>query len=405
MEARHDEPVRLGDFILRNLEAIIATWEEFARSHWPSGESPSSAELRDNAESMLRAVAADMESGQSPEEWKLRSEGAGKWNASLDGAALTHARERLSAGFDIVKVVGEFRALRASVMHIWRASAPQSYPDRSDDLMRFNEAIDELVAVSVEAHSARVEQGRRLFLGIIGHDLRQPLCSVRLLASALTRGGAGADLPVILAKIQNGVDSMDALVRDLLDLSGSQLGKPMAIYPVMLDLGELASQVLGQAEVAHPGHVFALTTDGDLSGAWDGLRLRQLLSNLLGNAAQHGRNGGTIELALRGNGESVVMTVTNTGRMIPKDLLSLLFDPMVQHSVVDSDGPPGSMGLGLYICREVVRAHHGTINVSSSEDGTTIFTIVLPRHREGPHLDEEEMQVSRANSEVLGIQE
>jgi signal transduction histidine kinase len=378
MEPRH-EPVRLWDFILQNLEAIISAWEEFARAHWPSDETPDRADLRDNAENMLRAVAADMVSRQSREEEKLKSEGEGKWNASLDGAALTHAKERLSAGFDIVRVVSEFRALRASVMRIWRASNPRPYSNGGDDLMRFNESIDELVAVSVEAHSARVEQGRRLFLGIVGHDLRQPLCSVRLLVSALARGAPGADLPTVLAKIQNGVDSMDALVRDLLDLSGSQLGKPMAMYPVEVDLGELASQVVGQVEAAHPDHKFALTTEGDLTGEWDGFRLRQMLSNLLGNAAQHGRSDSTIELGVRGAGESVVMTVTNSGRPIPKELLSLLFDPLVRHSLDDSDGPPGSMGLGLYICREVVRAHQGPIEVTSSEDGTTTFTIVLPR--------------------------
>jgi signal transduction histidine kinase len=379
MATRLEGPVRLGDFILQNLEAIISTWEEFARAHWPSGEAPDRAELRDNAENMLRAVAADMAGGQAPGEWKLRAEGEGKWNPSLDGAALTHAKERLSAGFDIVKVVGEFRALRASVMHIWQASNPAPYPGRSDDLMRFNESIDELVAISVEAHSARVEQGRRLFLGIIGHDLRQPLCSVRLLVSALARGAPGGDLPVVLGKIQNGVDAMEALVRDLLDLSGSQLGKPMAMYPVAVDLGELAAQVIGQVEAAHPGHEFALTTEGDLSGEWDGFRLRQMLSNLLGNAAQHGRMESVIELAVREAGESVVLTVMNSGRPIPKELLSLLFDPLVRHSLDEADGPPGSMGLGLYICREVVRAHQGTIEVTSSEDGTTTFTIVLPR--------------------------
>ena len=85
MEARLDGPVRLGDFILQNLEAIIGTWEDFARSHWPSGEAPDRAELRDNADNMLRAVAADMAAGQSPGEWKLRAEGEGngirRWTA------------------------------------------------------------------------------------------------------------------------------------------------------------------------------------------------------------------------------------------------------------------------------------------------------------------------------------
>jgi signal transduction histidine kinase len=95
----------------------------------------------------------------------------------------------------------------------------------------------------------------------------------------------------------------------------------------------------------------------------------------------------------------VVLTVMNSGRPIPKELLSLLFDPLVRHSLDDADGPPGSMGLGLYICREVVRAHQGTIEVTSSDDGTTVFTIVLPR---GGDCEEEmaPKEVSQAISEV-----
>jgi signal transduction histidine kinase len=328
---------------------------------------------------MLRAVAADMMSDESREEQKLRSEGEGKPRPSLEEAALMHAKERLSAGYDIVRVVAEFRALRASVMRLWQDWDPPAYPGRSEDVVRFNESIDQLVAVSVEAHSVRVEQGRRLFLGIIGHDLRQPLCSVRLLVSALSRLGPDADFPAVIAKIQNGVDAMDALVRDLCDLSGSQLGKPMMMYPVKIDLGALAAEVIGQVEAANPGRAFVFTTEGDLTGEWDGFRLRQLLSNLLGNAVQHGMGTAPVECAVRGANGSIVMTVKNTGRPIPKDMLSLLFEPMVRHALPDGNEPPGSMGLGLFICREVVRAHRGSIEVSSSEEGTTVFTIVLPR--------------------------
>ena len=94
----------MGDFILQNLEAIVGAWEEYARAHWP-GETPTPAELRDNALPMLRAVAADMKSAQSRSEQKQKSEGDGKENPVLDRAALQHAHERLSAGFDVVQVV------------------------------------------------------------------------------------------------------------------------------------------------------------------------------------------------------------------------------------------------------------------------------------------------------------
>ncbi|MCW1924077.1 sensor histidine kinase [Luteolibacter arcticus] len=378
MDTPHPASERLADFILTNLEAIVSAWEEFARANWPTDEAPDPVDLRDNADNMLRAVAADMKSAQSLEDQKQKSEG-NVADPALDGAALKHAKERLAAGFDIVKVVAEFRALRASVMRMWQAQGTPRDAEQGNELVRFNEAIDHLVATSVETHSARVEQGRRLFLGIIGHDLRQPLSSVRLLASVLVRSGPGADFPTIASKIQSGVDAMDALVRDLLDLSGSQLGKPMTMYPAMVDLRELAHEMVARMETVRPDKAFTLATEGDLSGRWDPYRLRQLLSNLLGNAVSHGDTAGAVHLSLCAEGDSVELKVQNEGRPIPKDLLNFLFEPMVRHIQPGAPEEIGSMGLGLYICREIVRAHRGTISASSSAEGTTVFTIVLPR--------------------------
>lgn len=371
--------LRLADFIEANLGAMVAEWEDFARAHWP-GEVPGAMELRDNAVAMLLAVAADMRTYESERDQRRRAEGAGNC-AALDGAALQHAQERISSGFDIVQVVGEFRALRASVMRIWQGSHPAPHPAQVDDLIRFNEAIDQLVATSVETHSARVEQGRRLFLGIIGHDLRQPLCSVRLLVSALIRAGDTIDIPPVLAKIQQSVDSMDALVRDLVDLSSTRLGVKMTVYPQSMDLAELAGEVLIQAESANPRRSFKLVSAGDLYGEWDGLRLRQLLANLLGNAAQHGSDATSVELVLRPTVDDagVEIRVRNEGRQIPNEVLDVLFEPLMRHAHAEADSRPGSVGLGLYICREIVKAHQGEIAVESTTEGTTTFTIVLPR--------------------------
>lgn len=380
MSPPHAGCPRLADFIDENLEAIVGEWEDFARANWP-GEVPGIAELRNNAVAMLRAVVADMRTYESEREQRRRSEGVGEECRTLEGAAMLHAQERISSGFDIVQVVAEFRGLRASVMRIWQASHPTPHAEQVDDLIRFNEAIDQLVATSVEAHSARVEQGRRLFMGIIGHDLRQPLCSVRLLVSALIRARDAVDFPPVLAKIQQSVESMDELVRDLIDLSSTRLGVKMAVYPQTMDLQELAEEILLQVESANPQRRFKLVSVGDLYGEWDGLRLRQLLSNLLGNAAQHGSDATAVELILHPsvNNESVEIRVRNQGRQIPKDVLDVLFEPLMRHTHAGGDNRPGSVGLGLYICRQIVKAHQGEISVESTEEGITTFTVVLPR--------------------------
>jgi signal transduction histidine kinase len=370
----------LADFIDGNLEAIVAEWEDFARANWP-GEVPGSAELCDNAMEMLMAVAADMRAFETARRERHGSEGAGKAVPTLEGTAVRHARERISSGFDIVQVVAEFRALRASVMRIWRGSHSTPHAEQVDDLIHFNEAIDQLVATSVEPHSARVEQGRRLFMGIIGHDLRQPLCSVRLLVSALIRAGDAIDIPPVLAKIQQSVEGMDALVRDLMDLSSARLGVKMTVYPQTLDLTELAGEALIQAESANPRRSFKLVSVGDLYGEWDGLRLRQLLANLLENAAQHGSDSTAVELILHptADDKGVEIRVRNQGRQIPKEVLDVMFEPLMRHAHGEAASRPGSVGLGLYICREIVKAHQGEMAVESTAEGITTFTVVLPR--------------------------
>ena len=380
MSLPHTGCLRLADFIDGNQEAIVVAWEDFARRHWP-GEVPDTKELRDNAVAMLKAVAADMRTYESERERKSKSEGEGKEFTALTGAAWQHAQERILSGFDIMQLVAEFRALRASVMRIWRAGHPEPHAEQVDDLIRFHEAIDQLLATSVEAHSARVEQGRRLFMGIIGHDLRQPLCSVRLLVSALIRAGESVDLPPVLAKIQQSVESMDALVRDLVDLSSTRLGVKMAVYPQSLDLTELAGEVLIQVESSNPQRSYKLVSVGDLYGEWDGLRLRQLLVNLLEGAAQHASEVGPVELILHPtvDDEGVEIRVRNQGRQIPKEVLDVLFDPLVRHQRAEAGSRPATVGLGLYICREIVKGHHGKIGVESTKEGITTFTVVIPR--------------------------
>ena len=371
---------RLADFIAGHRAAIVSAWEDFARGNWPV-ELPDTMELRDNAETILMAFAADMKSTPAD---LAHDRGSGrdlKERMLLAGETLRHVRERMASGFDLVLMVAEFRALRASVMRVWLASHPLAHTEQAIDLMHFHEAIDGLVSMVVEAHSARVEQGRRLFMGIIGHDLRQPLCSVRLLVSALIRAGNTIESPPVLAKIQQSVESMDALVRDLVDLSSTRLGVKMTVYRQSLDLAELAGETMIQAESANPRLIFKLVTEGDLSGEWDGLRLRQLLGNLLENAARYSSDAGEVELILNptADDEGVEIRVRNQGRLIPPDVLEVLFEPMKRYARADADSRVGSVGLGLYICREIVSAHEGEIGVESTEDGTTTVTIVLPR--------------------------
>ena len=379
--------MRLADFILANVEPILAEWEAFARRIWPAAAAAADpADLRDHAEQILRATARDMRSVQTATQQSDKSKGdrrAGEDSARLNGASEVHGVGRASSGFALPAVVAEYRALRASVVRLWRESAPN--PDRRDldDLTRFNESVDQSLARAVGSYTERVDRSRQMFLAILGHDLRNPLNSVMMSAQVLSRSGQlEPELSGVASGISASADAMARMLSDLLDFTGAGLGASMPVSRAPMDLEGVCQQVVDEMRTAYPTRALRFEPHGDLRGEWDASRLRQLVSNLLGNAIQHGAAGGPVDLSVTAEGAHVVLAVRNGGRPIPADAVATIFDPLVRGTSpeLQKQRRPGSIGLGLYIAREIVTAHGGTIDVKSSEAGT-VFTVRLPRRR------------------------
>jgi signal transduction histidine kinase len=141
---------------------------------------------------------------------------------------------------------------------------------------------------------------------------------------------------------------------------------------------------MDEMRAAHPACTLRCESRGDLTGEWDPARLRQLISNLLGNAAQHGGETCRAEVSTRADGpDAVVLAVRNDGPPIPPESLPTIFDPLVRGPKPETRRRAGSIGLGLHIAREIVTAHGGTIAVTSSAEAGTTFTVRLPRRRSG----------------------
>ncbi|CAA9385443.1 MAG: hypothetical protein AVDCRST_MAG64-895 [uncultured Phycisphaerae bacterium] len=381
--------MRLADFILANLEPILVEWEAFACGIWP-GPERDPRELRDHAADILRATAWDMKSAQTSSQQSDKSKGeghAGRYSRRIDGASDVHAVGRVRSGFDLMAVVAEYRALRASVIRLWRESGPG--PDLRDleDVTRFNESIDQSLTEAVRSYTARVDESRQMFLAILGHDLRSPLNSMVLSAELLARTARlDAESSRLVSQISAGAGVMARMISDLLDFTGTGLGAPMPVAPAAMDVGDLCREVVDEVRAAHPTRTVTWRREGDLTGAWDAARLRQVLSNLLGNAIQHGGAGGAVDLAASGEGADVVLTVHNGGPPIPPEALGTIFEPLVRGASLESPQQrrPGSIGLGLYIAREVVAAHGGTIDVKSTPEAGTAFAVRLPRAAAAP---------------------
>lgn len=373
--------MRLADFIVSNIEPILVEWESFARSLAP-GSVMDVAALRDHAEAILRVTARDMMTAQSALQQSEKSKGQGGGGAEsdrLDHASEAHAIGRLGSGFDLLEVVSEYRALRASVLHLWRKEAHRADEQDLEDLTRFNESIDQSLTEAVRSFTMSADESRELFLATLGHDLRAPLNAIMLSSQVLARSGQLDEEHVGIASQLTGfVNTMTAMIHDLLDFTRTRLGRgiPVALMPV--DLERLCHEVLEEFRAAYPDRMFRCTMEGDVRGEWDGARLRQVLSNLIANALQHGDDAGEVAVAASDAESDVLLMVKNGGSPIPPSALPTLFDPFVRAAT--ERRPSGSNeGLGLYISREIVTAHAGTITVVSSETEGTVFTVRLPR--------------------------
>ncbi len=364
--------MRLAEYIVANLEPILKEWEEFARSIWP-GEVAGSPALRDHASEMILAVARNMQTDHDGK----REEGATAQR--LDNVSDEHAIHRVKWGFDLRELVAEYKALRSSVIRLWSESGPTPEERNLEDVVRFNEAMDRLLAESVLCYVGKVDKSREIFLAILGHDLRNPLNAVTLQTAILAESDKLDPTSRRIAdRIFTSVSAMGRMVGDLLDFTGSQVGSGMEVSPGPMNLKDLCEEVVDEMKTIHPERSFIIETSGEVMGEWDSSRLRQVVSNLLGNAVQHGFPDSPITISLRRKDDDVSLAVCNRGPAISPQLLPVIFEPLKRDPIINPSRPAGSIGLGLFIAKEVVTAHGGNLSVESTGEFTT-FNVKLPR--------------------------
>lgn len=380
----------LGEFIRAHTAAITSDWEIFARSCVPAATRMNLEQRRDHIVGMLRAIAVDLDTAQTKTEQAEKA--AGQSDAHVDSrtAANAHGTHRAALGYTPEQMVSEFRALRASVVRLWSEARIELTRESFQELTRFHEAIDQLLAESIARYAQEVDRSKDLFLGVLGHDLRNPLGAILMSATLMLRK-EGADWPHrrLVSSILNSGTRMDTMIGVLVDFTRTRLGSGIPVTPASMDLGAVAQQAVEEIRAFHPDCVVDCDTEGDLIGDWDPGRIGQALSNLIGNAYQHGAPGEPIQVTVRGERDRVRVSVHNRGPAIPEEELHEIFSPFRQLDPAHGRARESqSLGLGLYIADSIASAHEGTIEVESNGDGTT-FTLQLPRERtvtsDGPH--------------------
>ena len=371
--------MRLSHFITGHLDEILAEWVAFAETLTPAAGQMSRRALQDHAKAILQAIALDIETRQNPSEQYEKSHGLAPEDG-VPSAASVHGTLRQSSDFSLIQLSAEFRALRACVLRLWLPRISLMSATTVDEMIRFNEAIDQALAESVVTYSARADQSRELFLAILGHDLRAPISTMALAGDLLMRPGLAPDqVPVVGARVRRSARLMGSMVEDLLGYTRTQLGSGMPMSLAPADVRTICEAAVEDAGATHPGTRFDFHADGDLTGSFDGVRLHQLVTNLLVNAAQYGAKDRPVLLVARREPDVVVVQVTNDGPPIPEASWRSIFKPLIQLPAGEEDTRPRtSLGLGLFVAREIALAHGGSIDVKSTDEEGTTFTVRLP---------------------------
>jgi PAS domain S-box-containing protein len=221
---------------------------------------------------------------------------------------------------------------------------------------------------------------RERMMGILGHDLRNPLGAVRVLASLLLRR---QDLPgsarESLLEIEHAGKRMLEMIETLLDFTESRFKGSLPVAPVPTDIHEVCRGAVEELRAAEPGRAIELELEGDGRGTWDPARMAQVVSNLVANGLKHGASHRSVRVSVGGGEEEVVLSVTNHGPVIAPTVMAVLFEPFCRGSGLRDASHARGLGLGLYISRQIVCAHGGSITVESSCEQGTTFTVRLPR--------------------------
>jgi signal transduction histidine kinase len=373
--------MKLKTFIRENTDRILDKWKAFAAST-PGTDSMTDAELQDHARELLDTVLRQIECADGKKTRQSASHDEWKKARNNDTAGGKHATERLEQGFSLFQIMAEFKSLRSTILRLWSQDIKHPTHDMLEEVARFNDGIDGVQMDSISVYSEELDKSRQLFLGVLGHDLRNPLNAMMMNAFAIRLKVANTTREYQRAcAIEASGNRMDRLLSDLLDLARTRLGGTLPLNPRLVDISRLIKELVSEQIAIHPSAQILYEAQGAIEGHWDEGRISQLLENIISNAVKHGDNSKPITITATTKGDHARIAVENEGEAIPETKQKSIFDPLTAATQRSKDSTSqAGIGLGLYICRLIAEAHGGDISVVSKPGRTTTcFIVSLPR--------------------------
>ncbi|MDM0108982.1 PAS domain-containing sensor histidine kinase [Variovorax sp. J22R24] len=256
-------------------------------------------------------------------------------------------------------------------------SSGHGFYNEDGTLAYFVGVLSDITEATLERARAR---DRALFaeqmVGIVSHDLRNPLSAILTGAKVLAHGETAPARLRVLGHVTNSATRAHRLIEELLDFTLARVGRGLTVSPAVLDLHALVAGIVDELRLAFPGRTIVHHAEGERECTADADRVAQLLGNLVGNAMAYGEPGSVVTVQSKREAQRASLSVHNWGEPIPQDMQASLFEPMVRGD--PGEGAGRSVGLGLFIVRAIALAHHGDVRVSSSRAAGTTFSFDFP---------------------------
>jgi signal transduction histidine kinase len=376
--------LKLSDFIRSRTKEIIQEWENFARTCLPAASMLDDARLRDHVVELIQFIADDMDSSQSSFEQAEKAQGRGPQSGG-DSQAEVHAIMRAGDGFTIDQVMGEFRALRASILRL-RTTEPTTQSDVVE-ITRFNESIDQVLSESIARHTKiladalrRASQEKDEFISTLSHELRSPVGAISNCSQILNASGMNdPNVARVADMLSRQTGHLVRLLEDLLDVARISRERIILKWETA-DIRKCVQDAVdaNAAVLAQNGQVVKLDMPSlPVMIHIDCTRVAQVVSNLVNNAAKYSPPGSRIEVSLTSETSHGVIRVRDNGVGIEPTLLPHMFDAFHENQVPNLARQ--GLGIGLWLSRQLVEMQGGTITVHSEGAGTGAeFCVRLP---------------------------
>ncbi|WEX13311.1 PAS domain-containing sensor histidine kinase [Pseudomonas sp. G11] len=252
----------------------------------------------------------------------------------------------------------------------------------AEDLLREKTAAESaLRQAQAELKSAYEEAQLRAsfaeqMVAIVSHDLKNPLTAIKMASGILAREERTTRESKMLGHISQSVNRAERMIADLLDLALARVGQGITLSPSTVDLHAFVGASVDELRMTFPEATLVHQTVGTGNACLDADRVQQIIGNLVANSVAYGDLQQPITITSRVEQDHAVVSVKNQGPVIPDSLMDVLFEPMIRGAKTDTDSR--SVGLGLFIVREIVRAHNGVVSVNSTPESGTTFTATFP---------------------------